>query len=192
MLAALPARYLWAALAGALALTVGVGLWMGQHSLTVPGADGEPGASIIAFELARTYEEARRMMELWRRHGLAGRAEGNILIDMLWVPCYVAALCCGCLLAGRAFARIPRAAPVTLVIVALQLIAGLLDWVENLALLRVIGALEAAAPELPEGTAPGVAFWCALVKFALVSGVGIPFILSGLGYWLLSSRGKQR
>lgn len=101
-------------------------------------ANGGPG--IVAYELAKLPASASAILERW---GEAGRAAAmrSLLIDYLWVPCYVALLGGWLYWANREVQRnewtsdgwmgfwgmVPTAAVI---------VAGLLDWVENTCLVR--------------------------------------------------------
>jgi hypothetical protein len=91
--------------------------------------------------------------------------------DFLFLLLYPALIAVSCLMAGRYWAT-RKAVPMglTLVVMGLQLLAGTLDAVENMALLRVLDGSDTAL------WAP-VARWCAITKFTLV--------FLGAGYALL-------
>ncbi|MDB4894240.1 MAG: hypothetical protein JWN15_502, partial [Firmicutes bacterium] len=89
---------------------------------------------------------------------------------------YAPLLSLGALMAGDALsASWPLAAPVGVLVAWGQLIAGLLDMVENVALMRTV-----LSPK--DDLAPRVARGCARGKFSLIT-LGVTFISLGLICW---------
>jgi len=109
----------------------------------------------------------------------------SILFDFPFIPAYVALLGALCLLTARAVSGGAQAMGPALAVLAV--VAGLLDVVENLCLLRLLDG-RAESPSAPLVT---VASWAAAVKFALVFGCifyvlasGAPALLSHIVQWL--------
>lgn len=128
----------------------------------------EPDAphGILSFEFAGTFAQAQRILSAWASpdaHFAAGLSLG---LDYLFMPLYALtiALCCVHASSGgpRWLATSGRA------LAWAQLLAALLDAVENYALIQL---LLGAAGE----TWPRLAWGCAAVKFALVI-LGITFV----------------
>ena len=142
----------WIALIVLLIITGTVGSSMGAKEL---GNYPESPYKIISFELAKTEETAGKIIEAW---GGAGKslAKKEIITDFGFIVCYVALL--GLICFWVADAQKGRwVSPVWLALGWSMLIAGLLDVIENIALLRM---LDAGA----SGLLAGLAFWAALPK----------------------------
>jgi len=121
---------------------------------------------IISFELAGDISLARRMVESW---GPTGRiyAGLNLGLDYLFMFAYSSAIALGCVLVASGFSR-----RVGLLLAWAQFAAGLLDAVENYALIQV---LLGSQRELW----PAVARWCAIPKFLIVV-AGLAYIVLGV------------
>jgi hypothetical protein len=113
------------------------------------------------------------MLEAWGEAGRA-RAAQILWLDFLFLAAYAPGLALLCAAASdRERARGSRLADVGAALAWGQLIAGCLDAVENLALLRTLAATE-------PGLWPALATACAVPKFSLV-GAGLIFVIaSGL------------
>jgi hypothetical protein len=135
-------------------------------------------SGILDLELAGNAQSAGRMMTAWRLRGLLVRARPNLWLDMAWIPCYVATMLFGCLLAARAFPG--ELALLGWIIAAGQVLAGVLDYVENFALLRALRVFE-QQPEQLNDRLLGVAAGCARLKLRLLT---IGAVYSALGWSL--------
>jgi hypothetical protein len=139
------------------------------------------GYGIVAFELAGDLPCAQCIMEQWNAAGVMSIATWHLLLDFGFLLSYATALSLGCVLACRPWGRVHRClAWLGVVLAWAALLAGLLDVVENLALLSGLhGAAGAWWPPL--------ARYCALPKFALVLLAAL-FVLTGGVVCLLHSR----
>jgi hypothetical protein len=164
---------LWLAigfLAG-LALTVAVGRGFTHYMLETPATP----YGIIDLELAGSADGACRTLTVWRCAGLLARAWPNLWLDMLWIVCYTAMMVFGCLLAARAFSG--GLATVGLVVAGGQVLAGALDYGENVALLRTLRDFERGAEHLSD-VPPRVAAWCSRMKLRLLT-LGLVYMVLG-------------
>ena len=115
--------------------------------------------NIVAFELARTPKQVDNLFNAWGDDGKAARI--SILLDFGLIASYVTGAA-GLLVAIARWTSGPWQY-LGLCLVPLAVIAGLLDVVENLSLLRILRA------GLPAAEAPvQVAWLCASVKFGLL------------------------
>jgi hypothetical protein len=143
-------------------------------SLQVLGAPLQTDAAplgIVSFELAGNLPVAQSMLESW---GPIGRvyAGVNLGLDYLFLFAYAGSIGLGCALLAQSLSRRIRSLSRAGVILAWGLIAaGLLDAVENYALIHV---LLGSQRELW----PVVARWCAIPKFLIVA-VGLLFLILG-------------
>lgn len=154
-----------------LALEVALGVLNGP--LRTPAAP----LGIISFELARTATAATGMLASWPDAARA-TARLSLLVDYLFLVAYPASLWLGCrTVAARVQRRWPRVASVAVAAGWAAALAGVLDAIENAALLVQLaqGAGDAAA---------AVAFWSASIKFALVL-LALPLALPALAPWRL-------
>ena len=129
---------------------------------------------IVSFELAGDRETAARILEAWGSEGRT-RAALSLRLDFLFLAAYAPGLALLCAAAAdRERATRSRLAAAGAVLAWGQLAAGGFDAIENLALLRVLGA---STP----GAWPALAAACAWPKFALVV-AGLLYVISS---WLL-------
>lgn len=123
-------------------------------------------AGIISYEFAGTLPVAQAMIESW---GVTARISAglNLGFDYLFLALYPLAIGLGCVIVARGgFLSTPG-----ILLAWGQLLAGLLDAIENYALIQLL--LGARDPGLPI-----IALWCATPKFLIV-GVGIAYVLIG-------------
>ena len=137
---------------------------------------------IVSFELAGSQTAAQRILTSW---GASGQVVAGVSLgaDFLYLVVYPLAIGLGCvLIAQRLVHKHSFLAGLGIALGWLLLLAGVLDAVENVALIRVLlGAQQAYLPVL--------ARWCALVKFLLV-GLGLVYVASG-GVKLLLARRRS-
>lgn len=159
-------RTLWRLFLAFLAATIVVsaGMWATSGSLTTSVAPH----GIVSFEFSGDSETAALIIESW---GDRGRIEAafNLGLDFLFIAVWVPAIALGCLWVAQHFGRYVRALRV---IAVLQIVAGVLDMVENVALLNLL----LAAPAEPW---PQLAWWAAALKFSIVGG-GVAAIAAGV------------
>jgi hypothetical protein len=122
---------------------------------------------IVSFELAGDRAGAGRILEAWGEQGRRAAAR-SLRLDFLFLASYAPGLALLCAAAAeRAFAR-PRLAALGARLAWGQLAAGVLDALENFALLHLLGG---ASGEVW----PAFAAACAWPKFALV-GAGFAYL----------------
>ncbi len=148
-----------------LTLVVGVSL----QALGSPLKTSAAPAGIVSFEFAGTLDLAREIMDSWGTQGqvFAGL---NLGLDYLFLVSYATCIGLGCVLLARSVAGRSRFLhSIGMILAWGQVGAGLLDALENYALIRVLlGSARAYWP--------AVARWCAIPKFLLVA-LGLIFIL---------------
>jgi hypothetical protein len=129
------------------------------------------GPGIIPFELAGTPEKANRILETWGEEGSAA-ARKSLILDFPFPATYALLQSIACTAASDRLrdGDRPGLADAGAALAWAQLAAAIFDYVENTALLFVLGGRD--------GQLPALARRAALIKFALSSG--------GLGYVLLS------
>ena len=129
---------------------------------------------ILALQFARDPATAQEIIDCWHG-GLLFRVGFGIGIGFLFIATYVLAISCGCIWAASIFRmRFDRLSVIAELIAWAILLAGILDVIKNLALLRQL--LAGAASPWSE-----VAFWCAAIKFILVS-LGLIYLLVAATY----------
>lgn len=119
---------------------------------------------IISFEFSWSLEGARRIMRQWDEQAKGWLAGFSLGLDFLWLPLYSTAIASALLLGDPTPWRRRLAWS--------QWLAALLDAVENVCLLALLGGA-------PSDAAAKTAAVCAAIKFALV--------LAGIagGVWVL-------
>lgn len=137
---------------------------------------------MLAFEL--NSHQASKMFVDWPRAKAVLREA--LHWDFIFLGLYPALISMAAFTAGHAFNKawgLPMT--VTWVVIGMQLLAGLLDAVENLALLKVLDTAEAVAPLWP-----ALARYCALMKFGLVI-VGLIYAVLGILVLLFQVAAKR-
>jgi hypothetical protein len=129
---------------------------------------------IVSFELAGDVSSAQAILDSWDARARA-HAGFSLGFDFTFLLLYSTTIACACAWGARGLAAVWR--PLVSVGPLLawgQWLAGLLDAVENAALWAIL----ADGPSVPW---PGLARWCATIKFTLVA-LGLLYaLLSGLG-----------
>ncbi|HEV2707002.1 MAG TPA: hypothetical protein VGV59_13835 [Pyrinomonadaceae bacterium] len=121
--------------------------------------------------------EAPQIFKSWDR-ATKDRLRTAVLWDYLFIFIYPAAFAAGCFIAARFLdSRGIMPFKYGLIIIFLQLLAAVLDSVENYALLQVLG-------ETIRSPWPQVARWSAIAKFVLIAVGAIYALLIGGGTWL--------
>jgi hypothetical protein len=126
--------------------------------------------SIIAFELARTIENAYNMLEIWESAGVLHLKKFSLYFDYVFILGYAGSL----FIVWREWWRETDKKWVYY-LGFLPVIAGFLDGIENFGLLQIV---------YYQGTqfSASLAFCCASVKFILL----VPSILGALYYLALN------
>ena len=128
-------------------------------------------AGIVSFEFATTTTGAESILASW---GVVARERAAFVqgLDFLFIPLYVAAIGLGCIMAADVLSRKKwRVAAIGRWLAWGLVLAGLLDVIENIALLVMLFA----APAQPWAW---IAARCAASKFALVI-LGLFYALLG-------------
>lgn len=139
--------------------------WQGRQLMTVESPQG-----IVTFELIGTADGAARILAAWGERGrlVAGL---NLGLDYLFILVYAVGLSLGAGIAARRHARFSTVRQgFGLCLAWAGLLAGLLDVVENYALIQI---LLGAGGEFW----PSLSRLCARPKFAIV-GVVLAYVLS--------------
>jgi hypothetical protein len=123
----------------------------------------EAPRGILSFELAFTAARSEAIVRSW--DSVRKIAKNSLLLDFVFIPLYSTTLALLCIVAGHFFQRHNWSglSTVAVVIAWYQWVAGLLDLVENWALLRLLNI----KPPFPD-TLPWLAGWCAFFKFLLI------------------------
>lgn len=132
---------------------------------------------IISFELAGSESRAEQIVSSWAEPSRYD-AFLSIGIDYLFLCVYPLAISLACVVASARLTRYRALAKTGAALGWLVLGAGLLDAVENFAMIRMLKSTEGDAW-------PMLAKWCAIPKFGLVA-LGILYVL--LAVLLLVSR----
>lgn len=164
-------KLLWAVLAILLVLVVVVG-----RKASASGVKMNPGHKrpMLAFEL--NAGKAPEIFESWNEATKA-TLRTALLWDYLFIFIYPASIATSCFIAGR-FLESQKFLSLKygLIVMCLQLVAAMLDALENFALLKVLrGPIESPWPQ--------TARWCATFKFGFII-VGIAYVAVGIGVWL--------
>jgi hypothetical protein len=146
-------------------LILGAALQVLGNPLNTPTAP----AGIVSFEFAGTLDRAEEIIASWGDEGQA-YAGLNLGLDYLFLVSYSFTIGLGCVLLARSMSTHSRFLySMGMILAWAQIAAGLLDALENYALIRVL--LRSVRAYWP-----GVACWCAVPKFLFV-GLGILFII---------------
>jgi len=144
-----------------LLLLLTVGLMVALNAINAPLATQAAPLGIISYELAGTVAVVREILESWD-HGTKLHAAFGLGLDYLFLLAYSTTIGLGCILAKGVLNS--RSWPLASLAIPLAWglwLAAMLDAVENTSLtLMLFGVL---IPPLPE-----IAYWCAVIKFALV------------------------
>lgn len=127
---------------------------------------------IVSFELAGNLSAARDITQSW---GETGRVYAglNLGLDYLYIVAYSSCIGLGCVLVARAQSQQNKQfANIGVIIAWGQLVAGLIDAMENYALIQIL--LGAETNILAVG-----ARVCALLKFVIIA-IGVAYVLIGL------------
>jgi len=140
-------------------------------------------AGVVSYEFAGELSTAQSIVESW---GEVGRVYAglNLGLDCLFLVAYPISIGLGCVMLSRRLSeRIAFLSTAGLLLAWGQVAAGLLDSLENYALIRVLLGAETSLW-------PVVARWCAIPKFIFVI-LGLAYLLIGL-VALLMARNRGR
>lgn len=130
---------------------------------------------IVSLELARYPEVAAQVIASWDATQQAA-AKAGVYWDFLWLLAYSTTISLACVWAAGVFSRSSYLASIGYALAWLLWLAALLDAVENVALLQMLGG--ATQPPWP-----ALAYWCALAKFDIIF-LGVVYIFAGAVGWL--------
>jgi len=148
-----------------------------------PLTTGIASYGLLSFEFAGEQRQAKAIVESWGARGQV-YAGLNLGLDYLFLVAYAGSIGLGCVLVAQNLVR--RVAMLYSAGVLLawgQIVAALLDSVENYALIRILLGSE-------QGWWSTVAWWCATPKFMIVA-LGLVYILVG-GVVALVTRVRER
>ena len=142
-------------------LTIVLGILLGHIGQLLKTAQAPRG--IVSFELAFTGARSEAIVRSW--HAVRKNAKRSLQLDFVFIPLYSTTLVLLCVLAGHFFERQHWSglSTVAAVLAWYQWVAGLLDMVENWALLRLLKL----SPPFPDSL-PWLAGCCAVFKFSLI------------------------
>jgi hypothetical protein len=144
---------------------------IGMQAVSGPLTTAAAPSGIVSYELAGGVATARAILDSWDA-GVRVRVGLNLGLDYLFLVLYSTSIACACAwIAGALRERLRPLASVGALLAWGGWLAALLDAVEN-------GALLTMLLDAPAQPWPGVAWWCAVVKFALVL-LGLLFVLVG-------------
>jgi hypothetical protein len=168
-------RVYWSMFAFTLFLSITISI-LGADLKEAIDNNGQPVAplGIASFELVHNAAQADRILHFWGTSGKMSAAL-NLGFDFLFICAYANTIALGCVwlacvLRDRGFALLAEAG---LLFAWLQWLAGLLDCIENVALIRILfhGATDTLA---------WISRWCAIPKFTLALVFGLGYQIMGL------------
>ncbi|NOZ57044.1 MAG: hypothetical protein GXO73_09695 [Calditrichaeota bacterium] len=163
-----------------LSLVATVVLWLALNSFDQPLRTEAAPNGIVSFELAGSPAASAAILASWSNDRARAAAGLSLGIDYLFLVSYSVLLALTVsFVAERIRPVVACVALVGLPVVWLQFVAGALDAVENVALIRLLLGSSSSA-------LPGVARTAALIKFGLV-GAGFAYILI-VALWLAGAR----
>lgn len=114
--------------------------------------------NIIAFEFAKTTEQANAIMEMWGTHGVE-LARTGIYLDFIFLILYATTIMLGCKVAARYSSR-PMVVQIGNILSISIWMAALCDSIENLAMLNTLAEISS--------TTVSIAYYFAALKFSIV------------------------
>lgn len=127
--------------------------------------------SMIDLEMAGTLKNANLILDYWKEHEVLNWVHFHLGLDYLFILSYSVFLFLACHMAAIQIKSFPFIIHLGLVIGWVQPLAGILDVVENYALLEVLSYST-------NETWAQLASWCAIPKFAIA--------LSGFAYCVIA------
>ena len=179
-------RIFWPVFAFTLFLSITITI-LGSDLKDAIDNNGQPVTphGIASFELVCNAAEADRILHFWGTSGKMSAAL-NLGFDYLFIFAYANTLALGCvwiacLLRERGFSLLAAAGSF---IAWLQWLAGILDCIENAALIRILF-------HGPTDTLALISRWCAIPKFTLTLVFGFGYIIIGLILLSFSKSGPK-
>lgn len=157
-----------------------------EHDKAFAPALDQSGTTILAFEFATTPDRAEEILDGWGRAGRAG-AEQSIRIDFAFIVAYACLISLGT--ATVASWKTGWRARLGWWLAGLVIVAGLLDVIENVLLLRVIDGYHQGAIG---GTAPALAAGAAGIKFSIVIVASLYIMVGVIEKWGWPNRIRSR
>jgi hypothetical protein len=155
-----------------IALIFSVILLVSIQILDRPLRTREAPHGIVSFELAKNYEQSRRILNSWDAKAKT-HAALSLGLDYLFLIVYAIFIGLACLQVANGLQSHYRLLAKTGWVLAwAQILGAILDALENFVLIQLL--LESSQTGLP-----GLARWCAIVKFSIV-GTGLIYIFGGL------------
>ena len=138
---------------------------------------------IISFELAGSVTKIEKILASWDTDTMV-RAAFALGFDFLFIPVYVSTIVLLCGIIANALQKNKRPISSLGSFLAWGVIfAGLMDIVENVALVKIIfGTVASPWPE--------IALWSAILKFSLII-FGLVFIIYGSVLYLIVSKNRN-
>jgi hypothetical protein len=136
---------------------------------------------ILSFEFAGTVEQSREIIQSWNVAARAS-AQSSLLLDFVFPLCYSTSLALATFWAAGLFAErgFRKTGWLSSIVAWLQWPAALLDYVENVALLvQLRGSIN--------DPWPGIAYYCASIKFLLIV-AAFAVIIAAVIVWALRRR----
>ncbi len=125
---------------------------------------------IISYEFAGNLANSATMIDSWDEQARVA-AGLNLGLDYLYLVAYPLTIGLGCLLVAGRFRTGSLFSQAGIVLAWVQPVAGLLDAVENAALIQLLTGSRL-------DYLPAIAYWCAAPKFAIVI-AGLAYVLFG-------------
>lgn len=143
-----------------------------MHTLDGPLKSQFAPRGIVSFELAGNYEVSRQILNSWNAEARIYAAL-SLGLDYLFLIVYALFISLSCMQVGKALGANHSFLPgIALFLAGAQFFAAALDAIENWALIHLL--LNTSRRWLP-----GLARWCAMLKFSIVT-AGLIFIFGGL------------
>lgn len=161
----------------ALILTIVVA-WL----MAAPLTSNHAPFGIVSLELARYPNMAEFVIGSWTPEQQIA-AITSVRWDFLWLLCYSTTISLACVWAAGVFSRSSYLVSIGYALAWLLWLAALLDAVENVALLQMLG-------RTTQPPWPALAYWCALAKFDILI-LGLVYIFAGGIGWLLKKQKNE-
>ena len=147
-------------------------LLIAMHTFDRPLRTPDAPRGIVSFELAKNYEQSRQILNSWDAKAKI-RAALSLGLDYLFLIVYAVFIALACIqVASGLQTQNHFLAGIGPIFARAQFLAAALDALENLFLIQLL--LDSSRTWLP-----GLARWCAIVKFGIVA-AGLSYIVSGL------------
>jgi hypothetical protein len=166
------------------ALIFGFVLWYALQRLDAPLIGPKSQWGIVSLQMAHTPERSQEIIEAWDKSA-RDNAQSGLLLDFLFPICYSTALTVVCFWAASLFRErgYRKTGWLATVVAWAQWPAAVFDYMENIALwIQLRGTI--ADPW------PGIAFFCATLKFLLVA-AALCVLVAALVVWIFRFRAER-